>query len=172
MVLAWINTVKTKTIAWWNAPWPSLSSLSLLEFDAHAVISSFSEACREPKLDNDIIELYKGYTNKALSAFTSGKVPKALKHLPALQFWEDILYLTEPGKWSANAMYQATRIFASNMGAKQAERFYRLVLLPRVREDVRRNKRLHFALYQSLIKSLYKPAAFNKGILFPLCEVC
>lgn len=57
------------------------------------------------------------------------------------------------------------------MGVKKAERFYRLVLLPRVREDIRKNKRLHFALYQSLKKALYKPAAFNKGIVFPLCEV-
>ncbi len=99
-------------------------------------------------------------------------MPKAFKHIPSMQFWEDILYLTEPDKWSANAMYQATRIFASNMGAKKAERFYKLVLLPRVREDIRKNKRLHFALYRSLVKSLYKPHAFNKGVLFPLCEVC
>lgn len=85
--------------------------------------------------------------------------------------WEDVLYLTEPENWSPNAMYQATRIFASNLTAKKVERFYKLVLLPRVREDIRKNKRLHFALYQALKKSLYKPAAFFKGILLPLCEV-
>ncbi|KAL8139192.1 hypothetical protein V2J09_005193 [Rumex salicifolius] len=128
-----------------------------------------SEVRPEPKLDNSIIELYKG-VGKALSVYTSGKVPKAFKHIPSMQHWEDILYLTEPEKWSENAMYQATRIFASNMGAKKAERFYKLVLLPRVRVDIRNNRRLHFALYQSVIKSMYKPAAFNKGILFPLCE--
>jgi essential nuclear protein 1 len=88
-----------------------------------------------------------------------------------MQLWEDVLYLTEPENWSPNALYQSTRIFASNLGAKKAERFYRLVLLPRVREDIRKNQRLHFALYQALKKSLYKPAAFFKGILFPLCEV-
>jgi essential nuclear protein 1 len=85
--------------------------------------------------------------------------------------WDDVLYLTEPENWSPNAMYQATRIFASNLPAKKVERFYKLVLLPRVREDIRKNKRLHFALYQALKKSLYKPAAFFKGILLPLCEV-
>lgn len=88
-----------------------------------------------------------------------------------MQFWEEVLYLTEPEKWSPSAMFQATRIFASNLGVKKAERFYKLVLLPRVRKDIKDNKRLHFALYQALKKSLYKPAAFNKGILFPLCEV-
>ncbi|OVA00575.1 Bystin [Macleaya cordata] len=122
-----------------------------------------------PELDNAIIELYKG-VGKLFSRYTTGKIPKAFKHIPSMKLWEDVLYLTEPEKWSANAMYQATRIFASNMPPKKAQRFYNLVLLPRVREDIRKNKRLHFALFQALKKSLYKPAAFNKGILFPLCE--
>ncbi|XP_030461043.1 bystin [Syzygium oleosum] len=128
-----------------------------------------SEARPLPKLDNSIINLYKG-VGEYLSKYTAGKMPKAFKHIPSTQMWEEVLYLTEPEKWSPNAMYQATRIFASNLGARKAERFYKLVLLPRVREDIRKNKRLHFALFQSLKKSLYKPAAFNKGILFPLCE--
>ncbi|PSR91136.1 Bystin like [Actinidia chinensis var. chinensis] len=128
-----------------------------------------SEVRPLPKLDDSIVELYKG-VGRLLNKYTSGKIPKAFKHIPSLQLWEEVLYLTEPEKWSPNAMYQATRIFASNLGVKKAERFYRLVLLPRVREDIRKNKRLHFALYQALKKSMYKPAAFNKGILFPLCE--
>ncbi|XP_019194310.1 PREDICTED: bystin isoform X2 [Ipomoea nil] len=122
-----------------------------------------------PKLDDSIIELYKG-VGKLLSKYTSGKIPKAFKHIPSVRYWEEVLYLTEPAKWSPNAMYQATRIFASNMDTKKAGRFYKLVLLPRVRDDIKNNKRLHFALYQSLKKALYKPAAFNRGILLPLCE--
>lgn len=122
-----------------------------------------------PKMDDSIIDLYKG-VGKLLNKYTAGKIPKAFKHIPSLQFWEEVLYLTEPEKWSPNAMFQATRIFSSNFGVKKAERFYKLVLLPRIRDDIRKNKKLHFALYQALKKSLYKPAAFNKGILFPLCE--
>ncbi|XP_068656520.1 bystin [Aristolochia californica] len=128
-----------------------------------------SEIRPMPKLDNSIIELYKG-VGKLLSRYTTGKMPKAFKHIPSLELWEDVLYLTEPEKWSPNAMYQATRIFASNLGVKKAQRFYNLVLLPRVRDDIRKNQRLHFALYQALKKSLYKPAAFFKGILLPLCQ--
>uniref|UniRef100_A0A5B7BTS1 Bystin n=1 Tax=Davidia involucrata TaxID=16924 RepID=A0A5B7BTS1_DAVIN len=128
-----------------------------------------SETRPLPKLDDSIIDLYKG-VGRLLNKYTSGKIPKAFRHIPSLQLWEEVLYLTEPEKWSPNAMYQSTRIFASNLGVKKAERFYKLVLLPRVREDIQKNKRLHFALYQALKKSLYKPAAFNKGILFPLCE--
>ncbi|KAF6141413.1 hypothetical protein GIB67_021229 [Kingdonia uniflora] len=122
-----------------------------------------------PKMDTTVIDLYKG-VGIFLHKYTNGKMPKAFRHIPSLELWEDVLYLTEPEKWSANAMFQATRIFSSNLGSKKAQRFYKLVLLPRVREDIRKNKRLHFALYQALKKSLYKPAAFNKGILFPLCE--
>lgn len=128
-----------------------------------------SEARPLPQLDRSIIELYQG-VGKLLSRYTNGKIPKAFKHIPSLELWEDVLYLTEPEKWSPNAMYQATRIFSSNLGVKKVQRFYNLVLLPRVREDIRKNKRLHFALYQSLKKSLYKPAAFFKGILLPLCQ--
>ncbi|KAM6568355.1 hypothetical protein CsatB_016340 [Cannabis sativa] len=105
---------------------------------------------------------------KVLSNCTDGKIPKLFKLIPSMINWEDILYLTEPEKWSPNAMYQAVRIFASNMGVKRAERFYKLVLLPRVREDIRKNKHLHFSLYQSLKKCVYKLGAFYKGILFPL----
>ncbi|KAJ4726603.1 bystin-like [Melia azedarach] len=128
-----------------------------------------SEGRPLPKLDESFINLYKG-VGEFLSKYTAGKMPKAFKHIPSTQMWEDVLYLTEPEKWTPNAMYQATRIFASNLSAKKAERFYKLVLLPRIREDIRKNKRLHFALYQALKKSLYKPAAFNKGVLFPLCK--
>lgn len=52
-----------------------------------------------------------------------------------------------------------------------AQRFYNLVLLPRIRDDLAEYKRLNFHLYQALRKSLFKPGAFMKGILLPLLEV-
>lgn len=67
-------------------------------------------------------------------------------------------------------MYQATRIFASNLKEKMAQRFYNLVLLPRIRDDLAEYKRLNFHLYQALRKSLFKPGGFMKGILLPLLE--
>ncbi|KAJ0970380.1 hypothetical protein J5N97_023257 [Dioscorea zingiberensis] len=149
-------------------PQPTLADLIIKRIkEKDAMVSS--EERPLPKMDNSVIELYKG-VGKLLSRYTSGKIPKAFKHIPALELWEDVLYLTEPEKWSPNAMYQATRIFSSNLGVKKVQRFYSLVLLPRVREDIQKNKRLHFALYQTLKKALYKPAAFFKGILLPLCQ--
>jgi Bystin len=44
----------------------------------------------------------------------------------------------------------------------QAQRFVNIVLLPHVRRDIRDNRRLHFALFQSLKKACYKPDAFYK----------
>lgn len=51
-----------------------------------------------------------------------------------------------------------------------AQRFYSLVLLPRIRDDIAEYKRLNFHLYMALRKALFKPAAFFKGLLLPLCE--
>ncbi|CAF2158826.1 bystin [Brassica napus] len=102
-----------------------------------------------------------------MSLYTHGKMPKALNHLTRLENWESLLKLTQPESWSPNAMYKATNMFASST---KAERFYELFLLPRVREDIRIHKRLHFCLYQSLKKSLFKPKGFYCGIILPLCK--
>ena len=62
------------------------------------------------------------------------------------------------------------RIFASNLNAKMAQRFYNIVLLEKCRDDIRSNKSLNYHLYMALKKALFKPAAFYKGILLPLCQ--
>ena len=73
-----------------------------------------------------------------------------------------MLLLTDPEEWSPHAVYQATRLFVSNLNARMAQRFLALVLLPHVREDIRAHRRLHFALYQAMKKATYKPDAFFK----------
>jgi len=106
---------------------------------------------------------------KLLAHYTSGKLPKAFKVVPSLHNWEEVLYLTRPDKWTPQAMYAATRIFASNLNPKMAQRFYNLVLLDAVRADVHANRKLNYHYYVALKKAVYKPAAFFKGILLPLC---
>ncbi|CAH0722578.1 unnamed protein product, partial [Brenthis ino] len=127
------------------------------------------ETLKLQNIDPRIRDMYQGVRN-VLQKYRSGKLPKAFKMIPHLQNWEQILYITEPTTWSAAAMYQATRIFASNLKEKMAQRFYNLVLLPRVRDDLAEYKRLNFHLYQALRKALFKPGAFMKGILLPLLE--
>jgi len=120
-------------------------------------------------LDPKVKAMYEGVRD-VLRKYRSGKLPKAFKIIPKLRNWEQILYITDPPSWSAAAMYQGTRIFASNLKDKMAQRFFNLVLLPRIRDDLAEYKRLNFHLYQALRKSLYKPGAFMKGILLPLLE--
>ena len=40
----------------------------------------------------------------------------------------------------------------------------------RIRDDIDTYQRLNFHLYQALRKALFKPGAFFKGFLLPLCE--
>ena len=121
------------------------------------------------QMDPRVVGMFKG-VGQILSKYRSGKLPKAFKVIPSLANWEEILYLTEPDNWSASSMYQATRIFISNLSPVKAQRFLNLVLLPRIRDDIGEYKRLNFHLYAALKKALFKPAAFFKGVLLPLCE--
>jgi essential nuclear protein 1 len=123
----------------------------------------------EPELPPKVVQVYTEI-GKILSRYTAGKLPKAFKVIPSLSNWEQVLYLTRPDMWTPQAMYQATRIFASNLNPKMAQRFYHFVLLDAVRADITTNKKLNYHYYLSLKKSVYKPAAFFKGILLPLCQ--
>src|SRR6266536_1121061 len=102
-----------------------------------------------------------------LSRYKSGKLPKPFKILPTVPHWEDILEITRPDQWTANACYEATKIFVSSTPAT-AQRFMEMVILERVREDIHETKKLNVHLFNALKKGLYKPAAWFKGFLFPL----
>lgn len=104
-----------------------------------------------------------------LSRYRSGPLPKMFKVIPKMRNWEELVYLTDPDKWSAAALYQGVRIFVSNLKEPMAQRFFNLVLLPRIRDDISYYKRLNFHLYQAMCKALFKPGAFFKGVLLPLC---
>lgn len=120
-------------------------------------------------VDPRVKELYEGVRD-VMKRYRSGKVPKAFKIIPKLRNWEQILYITEPHNWSAAAMYQGTRIFSSVLAQHMAQRFYNLVLLPRIRDDLGEYSRLNAHLYAAMRKALFKPAAFMKGFILPLLE--
>lgn len=121
------------------------------------------------ELPPKVVEVYTDI-GKILSRYTSGKLPKAFKVIPSLSNWEDVLYITRPDLWTPAAMYAATRIFASNCNVKMATKFYNLVLLDSIRNDIYKNKKLNYHYYMALKKSIYKPQSFFKGILLPLCQ--
>lgn len=82
-----------------------------------------------------------------------------------------MLALTHPENWSPHACRAATKIFISNMKPPQAQLFLSVVLLDAIREDIQQNKKLNVHYYEALKRSLYKPGAFFKGIIFPMLDV-
>ena len=65
-------------------------------------------------LDVKVIDAYKKL-GIVLKTYRSGKLPKAFKVIPMVANWEELLFLTSPHKWSRHAVYEATKVFASNL---------------------------------------------------------
>lgn len=120
-------------------------------------------------LDPQVCELYRGVA-KVLAKYRSGTMPKAFKIIPTLTNWEQILQFTCPDNWTAASMYEATKLFSSNLKDDMAQRFFNIILLPRLRDDITEYKKLNFHMYNALKRALYKPGAFYRGIILPLCE--
>ncbi len=70
-------------------------------------------------LDEKVVEAYKKL-GIVLKTYRSGKLPKAFKVIPLVANWEELLFLTQPHKWSRHAVYEATKVFASNLNQKMA----------------------------------------------------
>lgn len=119
-----------------------------------------------PPLPPKVIEVYTTI-GTLLSRYKSGKLPKPFKVLPTLPAHPTLLSLTNPDAWTPNAVFEATRLFVSS-NPSTCQGFITEILLPRVRDDIHETKHLNVHLFNSLKKSLYKPACFFKGFLFPL----
>ncbi len=124
---------------------------------------------RQSRMNEKVVQVYTSI-GQILTRYRAGKIPKAFKIIPNLRNWEEVLWITAPDTWSPQAMFVATKLFASNLNPKHAQRYYNLILLPRVRDDIRANKKLNYHLYCAVKKAIYKPAAFFKGLLLPLAE--
>ncbi|KAI6207303.1 Cell adhesion protein byn-1 [Aphelenchoides fujianensis] len=136
-----------------------------------------SQAAEEEELDatltaglsQNVFQMYKEI-GQYMSHYRSGKIPKAFKTIPALLNWEQILEITCPEKYTAASMLHATRLFSATASPKVCERFYRYYLLPRVLDDIMEFRKLNVHLFNALKKAVYKPTAFVKGILLPMCN--
>jgi essential nuclear protein 1 len=87
-------------------------------------------------MDPKVVNVYQG-VGELLKRYKSGKLPKAFKIIPAFSNWEEILFLTNPAAWTPHAMFKATRIFASNLNAKVAQRYTPHAAHARTRMDRR-----------------------------------
>lgn len=158
-----------------GAPTRTLADVIMAKINERAAAAAGDEAVGEgdgdiaPDLPPKVLEVYTA-VGKVLGSYRSGKLPKAFKIVPRLANWEEVLYATDPDGWTPAATSEATRLFASNLNHKMAQRFFNLVLLPAVQRDIKDNNKLNFHLYLALKRALYKPQAFFKGLLLPLCE--
>lgn len=137
--------------------------------DAAARLAAIAADPAKAERDRKIAEVY-GLVGNIMAKYRSGKIPKPFKIIPKLRNWEDLLYMTRPDEWSPAAVCVATRTLSSNLSGKDVTSFYSDILLPRCIQDIADHKKLNYHLYQALIKAIYKPDAFCKGILFPLCK--
>ncbi|KAN0124284.1 Bystin domain containing protein [Russula decolorans] len=126
-------------------------------------------------LDPKVVEVYTK-VGQLLRSYRAGPLPKPFKIIPSLPAWARILALTAPEQWSPQATHAATRIFISNMKPQQARVYLEGVVLGLVRADLEQpstrkdTRKLSPHLYEALKRSLYKPAAFFKAIVFPLLD--
>lgn len=120
-------------------------------------------------MDPKVVAAYKKL-GVVLKSYRSGKLPKAFKVIPLCANWEELLFLTQPENWSPHATFEATKIFASNLNTRLAQRFYYYVLLPNVRKNIETYKKLNCHLYMAVKKAIFKVSAFFKGFLLPLAE--
>jgi len=120
-------------------------------------------------LNPQVVEAYSKL-GLLLRSYKSGPLPKLFKVIPSLPAWARMLALTHPENWSPHACRAATKIFISNMKPAQAQLFLSVVLLDAIRGDIQENKKLNVHYFEALKKSLYKPGAFFKGIIFPMLD--
>lgn len=120
-------------------------------------------------LPQKVVDVFS-QVGELLSRYRSGRLPRAFKIVPTLRNWRDVLYVTNPSEWSNQAVYEATKLFVSNLPSPQAHRFIGEVLLERFKRQVEQDRTVNYHVYRALKKALYKPAAFFKGFLFPLLE--
>lgn len=97
--------------------------------------SKMSELKDAQQLDQKVVEAYRK-VGVVMRSFKSGKLPKAFKIIPQTQNWEELLMLTNPGKWSPHSHFESTKIFASQFNGKMAQRYYNVILLPAVQDNI------------------------------------
>ncbi|KAF2743385.1 Bystin-domain-containing protein [Sporormia fimetaria CBS 119925] len=158
-----------------SGPGTDLAALILEKIAAHeAENPSQAEDMGHPddamELPAKVVEVYSK-VGLIMSRYKSGKLPKPFKVLPTIPAWGTLIGVTRPDQWTPNAVYAATRIFIS-ANAATAQEFLNAILLPAVQQDIleakKDTRKLNVHLYNALKKALYKPAAFFKGIVFPL----
>ena len=107
-------------------------------------------------INQKIVDAYK-LVGEVLRTYTSGKLPKAFNILSSTEDWEDLVDITEPYNWTPQAMYNAVIQFSSS-DSTIGTIFYEKYLVPAIRNDIKKNKKLNIHYYNCLKRALFKPS--------------
>ena len=119
-------------------------------------------------INQKIVDAYK-LVGEVLRTYTSGKLPKAFNILSSTEDWEDLVNITEPYNWTPQAMYNAVIQFSS-ADPSIGTIFFEKYLVPAIKSDIKKNKKLNIHYYNCLKRALFKPSAFFKGIILPMSK--
>ena len=119
-------------------------------------------------INQKIVDAYK-LVGEVLRTYTSGKLPKAFNILSSTEDWQDLIDITEPYNWTPQAMYNAVIQFSSS-DSTIGTIFYEKYLVPAIRNDIKKNKKLNIHYYNCLKRALFKPSSFFKGIILPMSK--
>ena len=119
-------------------------------------------------INQKIVDAYK-LVGEVLRTYTSGKLPKAFNILSSTEDWEDLINITEPYNWTPQAMYNAVIQFSS-ADSSIGTIFYEKYLVPAIKSDIKKNKKLNIHYYNCLKRALFKPSSFFKGIILPMSK--
>ena len=119
-------------------------------------------------INQKIVDAYK-LVGEVLRTYTSGKLPKAFNILSSTEDWQDLIDITEPYNWTPQAMYNAVIQFSSS-DPTIGTIFYEKYLVPAIRNDIKKNKKLNIHYYNCLKRALFKPSSFFKGIILPMSK--
>ncbi|KRX05256.1 hypothetical protein PPERSA_00557 [Pseudocohnilembus persalinus] len=145
----------------------NLASQVAAQFQEEVEINK-QQQYKENILSNPKIKVVYSDIAELLKTYRSGKLARAFKIIPNIEQWQEVLELTKPEQWTPQAMNAATKCFASNLDPYRARIFFEKYLVPAIRKDIQKHKKLNCHYYFALQKALYKPAAWFKGILFPI----
>lgn len=150
-----------------------LDMFQMFSGSAATASKQLSKALTKTEKTNDpkIRGMYKELAT-VLRLHKSGKLPKAVNALASQKIpdWLDLLYLSEPLKWSPNALLAVTKLFAQTSDDKKCETFYGEVLLEYVEDALEKAKNLPPMLWKSLIAAARRPKCFIRGVLLPLSQ--
>lgn len=161
-----------------SAAVPSAASSALPQRTIGALLFEHLQEQSRAQAETEKMALFSESTKKLfrdvglyMSKYKSGKLPKALRTIPNLKNWLDILWLTRPESWSANGVAAVTPMFVSgSVNQVQCRKFMTHVLLPAVLKDLDANDgRLNVHLFNALCTCLLRqPAIFFKAVYFPV----